>query len=78
MVPLLIVGLKKPYLKKMGFQEMVCVQPTNLKHTSPVQSLAPNHELPAYTRIPIGYRRVGKRPCSASFLEEFFSETQWA
>src|SRR5215213_4206154 len=31
---------------------------------------------PAYTRIPIWYRSVGKRACSASFLEEFFSETQ--
>src|SRR5215213_5404373 len=32
---------------------------------------------PAYTRIPIWYRSVGKRACSASFLEEFFSETQF-
>jgi hypothetical protein len=37
MVPLLIVGLEKPYLKKMGFQEMFCVQLTNLKSTRPVQ-----------------------------------------
>src|SRR5215213_2953485 len=31
---------------------------------------------PAYTRIPIWYRSVGKRACSASFREEFFSETR--
>jgi hypothetical protein len=37
MVPLLIVGLEKPYLKEMGFQEMFCVQPTNVKHTWPAQ-----------------------------------------
>src|ERR687890_2904388 len=31
----------------------------------------------SYARIPIRYWGVGKRACSASFLEEFFSETQW-
>ena len=30
----------------------------------------------SYTRIPIRYQGVGKRACSASFLEEFFSETR--
>jgi hypothetical protein len=43
------------------------------------------HELPRadilgnpypYTRMLMRYRGVGKRACSASFLEEFFSETQ--
>src|SRR5215218_3489080 len=29
-----------------------------------------------YTRIPLQYRGVGKRACSASFREEVFSETQ--
>jgi hypothetical protein len=29
----------------------------------------------SYTRIPIRYRGVCKRACSAGFLEEFFSET---
>src|SRR5215208_1324417 len=32
--------------------------------------------LHSYTRIPIRYRGVGKRDCSTSFLEEFFSETR--
>src|SRR5215213_8709840 len=31
----------------------------------------------SYTRIPIRYRGVGRRACSASFLEEFFSETSF-
>src|SRR5215208_5400334 len=44
------------------------------------------HELPRadilgnpypYTRMLMRYRGVGKRACSASFLEEFFSETQF-
>src|SRR5215217_2361281 len=30
----------------------------------------------SYARIPVPYRGVGKRACSASFLEEFFSETR--
>src|SRR5215207_9206904 len=30
-----------------------------------------------YTRIPIRYRGVGKRACSASFLVEVFSETRF-
>ena len=46
MVPLLIVGLKKPYLKKMGFQEMFYAQPANLKIQGPSRGLAPSHELP--------------------------------
>src|SRR5215216_5603506 len=29
-----------------------------------------------YTRMLMRYRGVGERTCSASFLEEFFSETQ--
>src|SRR5215218_5671003 len=29
-----------------------------------------------YTRMLMRYRGVGKRACSVSFLEEFFSETQ--
>src|SRR5215211_1316560 len=32
--------------------------------------------LPSYTRTPMRCRGVGKRACSPSFLEEFFSETQ--
>ena len=32
----------------------------------------------SYTRIPIRYRGVGKRACSVSFREEFFSETHSA
>jgi hypothetical protein len=30
---------------------------------------------PAYARIPVRYRGVGKRACSPGFLQEVFSET---
>jgi hypothetical protein len=52
MMPLLIVGLEKPYLKEMGFQEMFCVQPTNLNPQGLSKDLAPSHGLPLFTELP--------------------------
>src|SRR5215212_6008972 len=53
---------------------MVRAPPRPLSTKSPRRLILGN--LHSYTRIPIRYRGVGKRACSASFLEEGFPETK--
>jgi hypothetical protein len=72
MMPLLIVGLEKLNLKRMGFQEMFCAQSANLKIQGPSRDLAPSHELP----LPLFTTFPGRRVFSETGLSTLrsFSE----